>query len=393
MVLVTITLEGTGAQPFSFNPSSFTLVDDAGYLVYGVYTLIPEELGIPLLETQDVAPGATVTGSLAFQAFTSATLSAVMYWPQSDRAVTLARLGSAPPPAGTTVPVLANDGSEMAQITVRDIQDPFEGYDPNSSPQRGNHYVLVTVTVENTGVRATRVDPNAFSLLDSEGFLTRPSSVNRGEDPPLNLEYTDPLAPGDNATGAVAFEVLSGTTLTSAQYMPSSDRFIEVAALGAAAGIETPAGATPIAADPDANGAASAATGDGDCAGSDEWSTGTVERFTTAGGIVGGVQPLEEQTVDGAPAIRQAAADIAALAAEQESSAPPPAATEFNAMVANYFTRLSQELDFFAEGLEIDEVTQMVVAIANLGLVEQSFAAGGEANLAFEALLETCPLA
>lgn len=392
MVLVTLTVEATGTLPFSFNPSYVYLADDAGYVESVVNTVIPEDAGITLLTAQDVAPGTPLTGSITFQAFTSASLNSIVYWPTSDRVVPLARLGGAIPAPGATVAVMANDGSELAQITVREIQDPFEGYDASSSPQRGNNFVLLTVTIENTGMRPMRVDPNAFQLLDSEGFVTRPSFVSRGEDPPLDLAYTDPFAPGETLTGAIAFEVLSGTSLTSVLYIPSSDRFIELAEVGAAAASGTAAGATPVAADTEATAVPAAAAGSEGCVGIEEWSTATVNRFTAAIGIASGIQPLEEKTVADVPAIRQAAMDIAALAAEQEASLPPPAAADFNALAVNYLTNVSLELDFFAGGLENDDVTQQVVAMANLGLAEQSFAAGGEANLAFEALLAACPL-
>jgi hypothetical protein len=174
-------------------------------------------------------------------------------------------------------------------------------------------------------------------------------------------------------------------------YIPSSDRLIEVAVLGTGTASGPATGATPATAETGAPVATSEAAGADICAGIDEWSTATVDRFTAAGGIVGGIQPLDEATAADAGAIRQVAADIAALAAEQAASQPPPAAVEFNAMVVEYFTGISLNLDFFAEGLENDDVTQQVVGLANLGLVEESFAAGGEANLAFEELLATCP--
>ncbi|CAN5484014.1 hypothetical protein BH23CHL4_BH23CHL4_22710 [soil metagenome] len=390
MVLVTITLDGTGAQPFSFNPSSLGLVDDGGFIATGIFTEVPAEAGVTILEAQDIAPGATVSGSLAFQVFTGANVNAVMYWPESDRAIPLARPGTALPAVGDAVPVLANDGSDSAHFTINEIQDPFEGYDPSSSPQRGNHLVLITVTFENTGVRPTRVDPNAFALLDSDGFLTSPSFVSRGEDPLLDLVYTDPFAPGETVTGAIAFEVLSGTTLTSVVYTPSSDQFVEVGADGTAGGSGTTAAATPVGAQTDTPAATDDAADTDVCAGIDEWSAATVERFTTAGGFVGGIQPLEDKIAADAPAVRQAAADIAALAAEQESSPTPGAAVEFNSLAVLYLTDISQSLDFFAEGLENGDVTKQVVALANLGIAEESFASGGPAQLAYEVLLATC---
>jgi hypothetical protein len=391
MVLLTLTVEATGAQPFSFNPSYIYLVDDAGYLANSISATVPEDTGVTLLASQDVAPGTPLTGSITLQAFSAATLNSIVYWPQSDRLVPLARLGGASPTVGATVPVMANDGSENAQITVREVLDPFEGYDASSPPERGNHFVLLTVSIQNTGVRPMRVDPNAFQLLDSDGFLTRPSFVSREEGPVADLAYTDPFPPGEALTGVIAYQVLSGTAQTSVLYIPSNDRLIEVAVLGDSPAGGASAGATPIAAETGATSTADVAAESGECAGVDEWSSATVDRFTAAGSITGGIQPLEERVAADAPEIRQAAMDIAALAAEQESGTTPPAAVEFNAMAVTYLTNVSQALDFFAEGLENDDVTQQVVALANLGEIEQTFASGGEANLAYDALLAACP--
>lgn len=178
--------------------------------------------------------------------------------------------------------------------------------------------------------------------------------------------------------------------MTSVAYRPSSNQFIEVAADGTAGGSGTTAAATPVGAQTDTPAATDDAADTDVCAGIDEWSAATVERFTTAGGFVGGIQPLEDKIAADAPAVRQAAADIAALAAEQESSPTPGAAVEFNSLAVLYLTDTSQSLDFFAEGLENGDVTKQVVALANLGIAEESFASGGPAQLAYEVLLATC---
>jgi hypothetical protein len=188
-------------------------------------------------------------------------------------------------------------------------------------------------------------------------------------------------------TGAIAFQVLGGTTQTSVLYIPSSDRLIEVAGLGDAAGSST--AATPAAADTGVTAATPVAAASEACAGFDAWVQVSLERFNVAGELANGLRPIEEKTAADAPAIRQAAEDFAALSAEQEASQPPPAAESFNAIAVGYLTGTSQALDFLAEGLENGDAAQQVVALANLSEVEQALFTG-EATAEFDALLAEC---
>ena len=87
------------------------------------------------------------------------------------------------PTIGDPVPVVGPEGTEVAVITVDDLSDPFEDYDPGSPPERGSHFVLVTMTVENTGSRPLSFDPNAVALQDADGFVYSPSRVFRGDEP------------------------------------------------------------------------------------------------------------------------------------------------------------------------------------------------------------------
>lgn len=368
MVVVTLTLEATGSQPFTFNPADVLLTDDGGYLAAGLYTVVPETTGITLLEAQDVAAGAPLTGSLAFQVFTAATVNGVVYRPQSDRLIPLAQLTGAPPPVGTTLTVQSNDGLDAAQITVLEVVAPFEAFDPGSPPERGNQYVLLVVRIDNIGSRHIRVDPNAFELLDTDGFVTRPSYVNRGDDPLPDLAYTDPFEPGQSVTGAIGFQVLGSATQMTVLYRPASDRFIEVAALGNNAGAGQASTENPFTIQ------IGAATPDADvCAGFEVWAASTNDRFDVGVEIAVALQPLEDKTVDDLLAIQQAASDFAALAAEQQAANVPDAASEFNALLVTYFTGIGQALAFFAEGLETGDPATQFVALANLGEVEQSF--------------------
>jgi hypothetical protein len=86
------------------------------------------------------------------------------------RQATPAAAGASGPDVGATISVLGTEGTEVATVTVTELTDPFDGYDPNSPPDRGFHFVLLTVTISNTGTRPYEANPSHLSLVDADGF-------------------------------------------------------------------------------------------------------------------------------------------------------------------------------------------------------------------------------
>jgi hypothetical protein len=87
---------------------------------------------------------------------------------------------TAEPRLGDAVPYFGPEGEEAAAIVVEELIDPFRSYDPNSPPERGTHFVLLRLAIENTGGRTLPIDPSAVALQDTLGFLVYPQYVNRG---------------------------------------------------------------------------------------------------------------------------------------------------------------------------------------------------------------------
>jgi hypothetical protein len=243
--------------------------------------------------------------------------------------------------------------------------------------------VLLTVTVANTGVRPTIVDPRAFVLLDTEGFQVAPTFINRGESPPLDLAYTDPVAPGQEISGAIGYEVLAGVEVASVLYIPARDRLIEVANLGAAATVPP---AEEEAATPAAD-----TTGEVDCTGVAEYVQATDERFATAGQVAAALPQLDQATVDDVTDLRAASQAIGQFATEQAAGPVPAIAEEFNAFAVAYFEGISGGLSFLADGLESGDPATQVVALANLNETEAAFGAG-DAQASFDAIFAACPV-
>jgi hypothetical protein len=231
-VAVTMDIHSTGERPWTFNVGHLLMVDDHGHVVTGSNPRFSEEARIALLANQDIAPGATLTGSIVFQVALGDELHQLVYSPANDRLVTVLRFGTAPPPVGEPVRVLASDGSMIAEIAVTDIVNPFTGFEQSSPPERGNNYVLITVSVTNPGPRPMRLDPQAFLVVDVDGFVERPQTIRRDDAPPPDLVYTDPFTAGSSASGGIGYMVLSGVPLDRIVYAPSSDRLVEIADLG-----------------------------------------------------------------------------------------------------------------------------------------------------------------
>jgi len=175
-----------------------------------------------------------------------------------------------PPAVGSPVAIIGVEGTEVAQITVTEVEDPYEAFDPGSPPDTSYHYVLVHLEVENTGVRPYLANAYGVSLQDADGFLYLQSYLFRTEeqiadDPDFPNEE---IAPGDTASGVVAFQVLDSADMVRVVYQPTYDRLFFLADL-------TQEGAPPPI--DDEEDAATPASEDADSAGEVEPADDTAE--------------------------------------------------------------------------------------------------------------------
>src|SRR5262245_43862487 len=107
--------------------------------------------------------------------------------------------GIGPNAVGEPVTIYNAAGDEVAKITVTEVLDPFEDYEEFSPPAEGQRFVLVAVTVENTGDAPFDVESYYFNVLDSFGRATSYTFVLRTQE--SMDEYPDlasgPIDPGD----------------------------------------------------------------------------------------------------------------------------------------------------------------------------------------------------
>jgi hypothetical protein len=91
-LLLTVAVENTGSTLLAFNPNHLLVRDGAGYLWATATVRRPEDVVVPDLQSQDLAPGSRVTGVVGFQVPADAPVSEVLYQPISGRIIVLAEL-------------------------------------------------------------------------------------------------------------------------------------------------------------------------------------------------------------------------------------------------------------------------------------------------------------
>lgn len=135
------------------------------------------------------------------------------------------------PRAGDAVSVIGPEGAETASITVTDVVDPFDAYDPNYAPQPGFRYVAVAIEAAVTGPRPVDVYGYFFVVQDAEGFVFRNASAQLAEDSAETLFADASLAPGTSGAGLLIFAVLRTASVARLFFQPDAERLILAADL------------------------------------------------------------------------------------------------------------------------------------------------------------------
>jgi hypothetical protein len=204
-------------------------------------------------------------------------------------------------------------------VTVAEVTDPFEEFDPSQIPPEGTRFVLVTLVFENPGDGQFFVEPSGLVLRDADGNLWSATSVSRPQESVLIPDIRNQqLAPGDRLSGAVIFAVPEGTGLAGLHTSPVSGQLVLLADLeeGAASGTAAPAGTPEAASDESTTTMAATA-----CADLERWLTTTRERIAQAGAM-----SVEDATLADPASMAEHAAEYAALADAQLAEQAPPEA-------------------------------------------------------------------
>lgn len=128
-------------------------------------------------------------------------------------------------PIGKPVTIYSASGEQAAQITVKEVVDPFEDWSEYADPQRGERYVLLTVEIRVTGERPFEFEEFSFYLLDSIGHLYSLGYLLRSDQSMVDnpdLEGSN-LLPGETASGALGYRLPEVAELTNVVFTGYAD--------------------------------------------------------------------------------------------------------------------------------------------------------------------------
>lgn len=325
LVAVTVAFDADAGDRFDVGPSDIVLQDSDGFLWNPGSVFFAEDMLIPELSSQTLAPGSRITGVVGFVLPDGTEPARVFYQPESSRLLTLAELTDAAPPAPGAAVDLTDANGGTGQVTVSEFVDPFTAFDPAYPPPDGTRFVALTLAYENTGEGRFDVEPYGLLLRDGNGNLWNTASLYRPAEGVVVPDLSsDQLAPGDRISGVVGFAVPEGVAPAGLYLSPTSGQLLVLADLGeAAAGTE----ATPAVAVADDETATAAAE---PCLILDSWLAATRERVSRAAAM-----SVEAAALEDLPLLQEHIAAYAALADEQSAGQPPAQAEAVNkALVA-----------------------------------------------------------
>ncbi len=399
--LAEVTISNTGSTPMEVYPNYIVGIDNEGFVTEQPYVTYTDATVTPLEYSDALAPGASVTGVIPYQLFGDTTLDRMVYQPTFDRQITALDLRTAPVAPGTAVTILDTTGAPMAEVTVNGVTDPFTGYESFSAPQRGSRYILLDVTVTNTGSGVLSTSPSDFWVVDADGFVLSSTFATRTDQTLPDFDYID-LNPGESQQGAIVYEIFEGVPPAQVTWGDGYTSLNVVADLSAGTGTAQPVSqptvaATGVAGAPTAPALATTApttvavTGSADCEGLVDWSLDLLDRITRASTLVTSVQTDDMSSVT-PEQVTEIATQLRAMGDEQAASNPPAAAAELNTlMVDQFYYPLADAVDEIAAALGDGNMAGMMTAMQNVQGLTSIFADGGPYDAAAEALAAACP--
>jgi hypothetical protein len=136
--------------------------------------------------------------------------------------------GATAPPAATggAVPIVDAAGIQVGTVTVKNLADPFMGFDQNAPPPEGSRYVLLTTVFEAAEDQALTAEPGGIVLQSSDGFLVGPSRVPRPPDAVIPEIQSQQMAPGDRISGVIGYIVPDTLDVARVVYRADGSRFL-----------------------------------------------------------------------------------------------------------------------------------------------------------------------
>lgn len=127
---------------------------------------------------------------------------------------------------GTPIPYTDTDGITHGTVTVKQMEDPFTGFEPSSPPADGMRYVELQVVFEAADDQTFDAEPYQIALQDTQGFTWAPGYVPRPADAPIPDFQGQTMSPGNRISGMIGFVVPDAAVIDHILYIPTSSRQI-----------------------------------------------------------------------------------------------------------------------------------------------------------------------
>jgi len=132
---------------------------------------------------------------------------------------------------GTAVPYVDADGINHGTVTIKQLDDPFTGFDPSQPAEAGSRYVEMIVVFESSDDQSFDAEPYYIVVRSTDGHLYSPSYVGRPSDATYPVLQGQTLAPGNKISGALDFILPADAKIADVWFAPTGDREIQLAAI------------------------------------------------------------------------------------------------------------------------------------------------------------------
>jgi hypothetical protein len=137
---------------------------------------------------------------------------------------------------GPDVPISDEGGVTHGTVTVRELEDPFPGADPDRPAEQGERYVGLIVAFTAADDQTFDGRPDLVWLHDTDGWLYSPSYIPRPADVIQPDLQSQTLAPGNRISGFIGYAIPEAAVIDEIIYVPDSYRAIPLVDLRGAAG-------------------------------------------------------------------------------------------------------------------------------------------------------------
>lgn len=123
---------------------------------------------------------------------------------------------------GTEVPLVDDQGVTHGTIQVKELNDPFTGFDPARPAEAGSRYVGLIVVFTAADDQSFDTNPYYVLVRDTDGNLYTTQYLPRPADDPIPDLQSQSLAPGNRISGFVGYTLPADAAIDDIVYTTTS---------------------------------------------------------------------------------------------------------------------------------------------------------------------------